>query len=190
MSNYDNSLDNEIRALTNYLEGGVLHDQDAEKIRQRLIDIERYLQLEEEMRQLADNWREDLAVATYAGQAVEKCANDLRSLADSDNRPKQHNPSIDCQCVEDFGSQMCSSCPADERDDAIELRSRICHVLENIITDVENADMEELEYWALGINGFLEEMRTGDFFGTEGQNDPRGDFRNENWSVFEPQDFK
>lgn len=33
------------------------------------------------------------------------------------------------------------------------------------------------------LDNLLEELHQCDFFGTEGQSDPRGDFRNDDWSM-------
>lgn len=45
-------------------------------------------------------------------------------------------------------------------------------------TEVSDADVIAGE-----LEGMLTELAGQDFFGTEGQNDPRGDFRNGEWSM-------
>ena len=41
-----------------------------------------------------------------------------------------------------------------------------------------NASSEDKEVWASSVDGMLDELLHQDFFGTEGQSDPRGDRRN------------
>lgn len=66
------------------------------------------------------------------------------------------------------------------------LKDRIIEVLNRIISTVEEVDDEDvLEYWASDIDCMLDEMASNDFFGTEGQRDPRGDGREGEWSVME-----
>lgn len=50
--------------------------------------------------------------------------------------------------------------------------------LENLLDNDDDAEIiaEELETW-------LNDLLHDDFFGTEGQTDPRGDFRNGQWSM-------
>ena len=61
-------------------------------------------------------------------------------------------------------------------------QKRVIKVLERLIEDVreneEQADglMEDLEIFLNGIHSM-------DGFGTEGQSDPRGDFRNGTWKM-------
>lgn len=67
------------------------------------------------------------------------------------------------------------------------LKSRIIEVLRRITSTVEELDdredRDELECWASDIDCMLDEMLGNDFFGTEGQSDPRGDRRDDEWSV-------
>lgn len=51
-------------------------------------------------------------------------------------------------------------------------------VLENIIKQFEEAKEKEVrQLWIDDLNDMLDNMRDNDFFGTEGQCDPRGDNR-------------
>lgn len=43
---------------------------------------------------------------------------------------------------------------------------------------VETNDKNEKKCWIDSVNDWLDELRDNDFFGTEGQLDPRGDNRN------------
>lgn len=51
-------------------------------------------------------------------------------------------------------------------------------VLENITKQIEESDDNDQQCWFESLNDLLDEMLDHDFFGTEGQNDPRGDRRN------------
>lgn len=49
----------------------------------------------------------------------------------------------------------------------------------NAIKDAfNNASPEDKEVWANTVDGMLDDLLRQDFFGTEGQSDPRGDRRN------------
>ena len=50
-------------------------------------------------------------------------------------------------------------------------------VMLNIIVTFESASKDEKKFWIEELNKWLDELRDNDFFGTEGQNDPRGDNR-------------
>jgi hypothetical protein len=51
-------------------------------------------------------------------------------------------------------------------------------VLENIIKQFEEAKEKQVrQLWIDDLNDMLDNMRDNDFFGTEGQCDPRGDNR-------------
>ena len=45
------------------------------------------------------------------------------------------------------------------------------------------ADTHDAEVYAFSLEGVLNNLKNEDFFGTEGQNDPRGDFRNGQWTM-------
>lgn len=45
------------------------------------------------------------------------------------------------------------------------------------------ADTHDAEVYAFFLEGVLNNLKNEDFFGTEGQSDPRGDFRNGKWSM-------
>jgi hypothetical protein len=49
-------------------------------------------------------------------------------------------------------------------------------VLGNVIDQIE-ADPERAAVWCFDLNVMMDEMLVNDFFGTEGQSDPRGDHR-------------
>lgn len=59
---------------------------------------------------------------------------------------------------------------------------RVLKVLEVISATVED-DEDEAEFWAGELDNLLDNLRDHDCFGTEGQCDPRGDFRDGDWSL-------
>lgn len=52
-------------------------------------------------------------------------------------------------------------------------------ILENIIKAYNEGDSDEKKVWVDWLNSSLNELLHNDFFGTEGQLDPRGDQRDE-----------
>jgi len=50
-------------------------------------------------------------------------------------------------------------------------------VMDNIKLLFEKSDIEEKEIWCSDLNEMLDNQLNDDFFGTEGQLDPRGDQR-------------
>jgi len=50
-------------------------------------------------------------------------------------------------------------------------------VLKNLATIMQNEDKESQQVFCEDFNQFLNDLLDQDFFGTEGQNDPRGDHR-------------
>lgn len=62
-------------------------------------------------------------------------------------------------------------------------RERILTVLENMAEEVRTCDKENLAFWKEQLQGMLDDAQIEDFFGTEAQHDPRGDFREGNWSM-------
>lgn len=54
---------------------------------------------------------------------------------------------------------------------------RVIAVLEKFILFVEEASTDDVDYIAEHLNSMFDEMASDDFFGTEGQLDPRGDCR-------------
>ena len=50
-------------------------------------------------------------------------------------------------------------------------------VLDRIKAQVANDGKEGAKYYCEALNDMLDELLGDDFFGTEGQNDPRGDHR-------------
>lgn len=55
-------------------------------------------------------------------------------------------------------------------------------VLERIINTVKN-DEEAAQIYADDMELLLDWLKDDDFFGTEGQTDPRGDYRNAMWAI-------
>jgi hypothetical protein len=55
-------------------------------------------------------------------------------------------------------------------------------VLERII-NASLDDPEYAQYMAVELENMLQDLHVNDFFGTEGECDPRGDFRNGNWTM-------
>lgn len=50
-------------------------------------------------------------------------------------------------------------------------------VLEAITRQISESENDERQVWFESLNEMLDELHSNDFFGTEGQNDPRGDHR-------------
>lgn len=61
-------------------------------------------------------------------------------------------------------------------------QQRVIKVLDRIKQQVLD-DEQEAEMWSESLNDMLENMLSYDYFGTEGQSDPRGDFRNGDWGM-------
>ena len=59
---------------------------------------------------------------------------------------------------------------------------RLVIVLDRIKAAVQT-DSEEAELYAGFLDDMLDTIHSEDSFGTEGQCDPRGDFRNGSWSI-------
>ena len=67
-----------------------------------------------------------------------------------------------------------------------DIKANVLRVLEEIKSRVEKPDYDgAVEEWAEALDTMLEEMHNNDQFGTEGQTDPRGDFREGQWSIHE-----
>lgn len=67
-----------------------------------------------------------------------------------------------------------------------DLKTNVLRVLEEIKKRVENPDYDEaVQEWADALDEMLDEMKNNDQFGSEASTDPRGDFRNGEWSIFE-----
>lgn len=72
-----------------------------------------------------------------------------------------------------------------------DVKSNVLRVLEDIKNRVENPDCDEvIDEWAEALDSMLDEMKNNDQFGTEASTDPRGDFRNGEWSIFEMEQWK
>jgi hypothetical protein len=65
-----------------------------------------------------------------------------------------------------------------------QIKANLITVLERLLEDL-NGEIDGLLAWeyAEAVDSFLNEFNDADFFGTEGQGDPRGDFREGNWSI-------
>lgn len=61
-------------------------------------------------------------------------------------------------------------------------QDRITKVLENIVILCAE-DEFNTEVFSSEIETLLDKLQGEDFFGTEGQSDPRGDFRDRTWSL-------
>ena len=61
-------------------------------------------------------------------------------------------------------------------------QERLKLVLSRMI-DMIMDDDKDAEIIAEELENMLDELHDKDFFGTEGQTDPRGDHRNGNWSI-------
>lgn len=48
---------------------------------------------------------------------------------------------------------------------------------------IDNPD--DVEEWSSVLEEMLDDLHGTDFFGTEGQDDPRGDFRDGQWSLYD-----
>lgn len=59
---------------------------------------------------------------------------------------------------------------------------RVLAVLERM-TQAVRADNDDAEAYAEALEPMLNKLRAKDFFGTEAQCDPRGDYRNGGWSM-------
>lgn len=67
-----------------------------------------------------------------------------------------------------------------------DVKANVLSVLEEIKNRVNNPSWDgEIEEWAESLDSMLEDMKNDDQFGTEGQNDPRGDFRNGEFNIWE-----
>lgn len=55
-------------------------------------------------------------------------------------------------------------------------------VLQRLIK-LSNSDEDAADMLAEVIESMLDELQSDGFFGTEGENDPRGDFRNDEFSM-------
>lgn len=63
-----------------------------------------------------------------------------------------------------------------------EQQKRVAKVLSNMLEMVDN-DYEYADMFTEMLEPALTELHSQDAFGTEGQNDPRGDFRVDQWSM-------
>ena len=71
-----------------------------------------------------------------------------------------------------------------------DLKLNVLRVLEHIKNKIENPNYDgEIEEWANSLDSMLDDMKNNDQFGTEASIDPRGDFRNGEWSIFETEPF-
>lgn len=61
-------------------------------------------------------------------------------------------------------------------------QERVSKVLERLLNEVKSDDTFA-EMISMDLDQMLSEINSNDGFGTEGQCDPRGDFRNGEWSM-------
>lgn len=69
-----------------------------------------------------------------------------------------------------------------ERINMNKLQQRVLLVL-NRMADLVEKDVEYAEIFSIELQEFLEILLKNDVFGTEGQSDPRGDMRIDNFSM-------
>ena len=66
-----------------------------------------------------------------------------------------------------------------------DVKANVLSVLEEIKRRVDNPSWDvEVEEWAESLDSMLDDMKNNDQFGTEGQVDPRGDFRNGEFTIW------
>jgi hypothetical protein len=66
-----------------------------------------------------------------------------------------------------------------------DVKANVLSVLEEIKRRVDNPSWDgEVEEWAESLDSILDDMKNNDQFGTEGQVDPRGDFRNGEFTIW------
>lgn len=65
---------------------------------------------------------------------------------------------------------------------ATKAQQRVAKVLERM-SAMAMADEDDAEMFTELLENSLSELNGEDAFGTEGQNDPRGDYRNGSWSM-------
>lgn len=65
---------------------------------------------------------------------------------------------------------------------SIQQRRLVC-VLERMIKQVKEDGQGDVEMYSDALDEMLDKLNESDGFGTEGQTDPRGDFRNGNWHI-------
>lgn len=61
-------------------------------------------------------------------------------------------------------------------------QQRVLKVLERITAMVKDCE-DDADMFSDGLQIMLDDLQCNDGFGTEGQCDPRGDFRNGEWSM-------
>lgn len=64
-------------------------------------------------------------------------------------------------------------------------KARILLILDRIKKNITESDDELFEGWCENLENMLNNIHCQDGFGTEGQDDPRGDFRNGQWSMWQ-----
>lgn len=63
------------------------------------------------------------------------------------------------------------------------LQKNVATVLRRM-ADAAEKNLDDAEMFADALEPLLDEIHMDDGFGTEGQCDPRGDFRNGKWSIY------
>lgn len=67
-----------------------------------------------------------------------------------------------------------------------DLKTNVLKVLDKIRNRVENPEYDEaVDEWADSLDAMLNDMRHNDQFGPEASTDPRGDFREGNWTIWQ-----
>ena len=67
-----------------------------------------------------------------------------------------------------------------------DVKANVIRVLDEIKKRVESPDYDgAIDEWAEALDSMLDEMKNNDQFGSEASIDPRGDFRNGEWSIYE-----
>jgi hypothetical protein len=63
------------------------------------------------------------------------------------------------------------------------IQKNVVTVLKRMVAAADK-DASDAEMFSEGLENMLDDIHMDDGFGTEGQCDPRGDFRNGKWSIF------
>lgn len=63
------------------------------------------------------------------------------------------------------------------------VQERLLEVISRIKKQIEKGSEFEVAEYGAAFEQMLSDLNGNDFFGTEGQNDPRGDFRDGEWSM-------
>lgn len=64
------------------------------------------------------------------------------------------------------------------------MEEKLVYIFEKLIEYVESNDDDVNNHFADHVETMLNDMNDMDLFGSERQSDPRGDFRDGDWSIF------